>query len=445
MRMVKLRRVPEAGRQALVLIGIGVTAIAATVSACAEDSCDLAGQIAGTCRLTGLEANAGPNQTVDVGTQVTLDAVNSRGNVQSYRWSLTHQAGQSAAATIGGGTTLTFTLDEPDSLEYELTVSDGTTSDPDTVVVRSNPPTISMLTPANGPVGTRVAITGTNFSPTPGQNTVTFNGLSAAVATASITQLEADVPTAATDGPVVVTVLGTGDMATGPDFTVGAPPGPTILNGTVKDEFLTGIPGLVVRVTHQSGGTGFTDVTTAQGMYSGQLTPGGGDVLVFAQGVVGTTTWSATNGDQLNVPTGMPTTFDPNDTTGYHLDVTNNTPNPTVSPGVGNTFQMQVDYRVWNRLGAPAANTWLVLGTEQNTFTSHSVGNAGPFNDPNNTGMATLTLDAPLNLTGAVPVYARLVPANTQAEVDATWMSGGWSGGVPNAQLFIPIGTVTVQ
>jgi hypothetical protein len=424
--MVELRRVLQAGRQALVLTGIGLTAVAAAISACGEDVFSI-----------DVRADAGLHQTVDVGTQVTLDGGNSTGNINSYSWFLTHQAGQSAAPTSGLGATLSFTLDEPDSLEYELTVSDGTTSDVDTVVVRSFPPVISMLTPANGPVDTRVAITGANFSPTPGQNTVTFNGLSTAVVTASITQLEADVPTGAKTGPVEVTVLGTGDMATGPDFFVGPPPSPTILNGTVEDEFGNGLPGLVVRVSHQSGGTGFTVTTTAQGAYSGQLTTGG-TVSVFAQGVTGTT-YHATNGDQLNVPSGTTVTFDPNDTTGYHFEMTNNPPNPTVSPG--GTFQMQVDYRIWNRLGAPGANTWLVLGTEQNTFTSQSVGNAGPWGDPNNNGMMTFTLDAP-SQTGTV--YAKLVPANTQMEADANWMNF-WSGGVPNVEVFVPIGTVTVQ
>jgi photosystem II stability/assembly factor-like uncharacterized protein len=169
-------------------------------------------------------ADAGADQQVDVGTQVTLDGSASTGTIQTYQWQLIHQSGESKAPGTRNSETFTFTLDEPDSLEYELTVSAGTLSDKDRAVVRSNPPTITGIAPANGPVGTSVTITGTNFSPTASRNEVRFNGVLATVTGAGVTELVAEVPANATTGPVSVTVLGTGDVVIGPEFTVDPTP-----------------------------------------------------------------------------------------------------------------------------------------------------------------------------------------------------------------------------
>jgi len=196
---------------------------------------------------------------------------------------------------------------------------------------------------------------------------------------------------------------------------------------------------MVVRVSHQAGGTGFTVTTDAQGDYSGQLSVGG-PVSVFAQGVVGTA-FNSTNGDQLNVPSGATTTFDPDVTTGYHLEVTNNTPNPNTTSG-GN-YQVQVDYRMWNRVGAPGATTWLIVGTSPTEFTSHLIGNAGLFGSANNTGSATIDITAPGQI-GQLTVYARMAAVSTQPEADNQW-SSGWNAGTPNVEQYIPIGMLTVQ
>jgi photosystem II stability/assembly factor-like uncharacterized protein len=170
-------------------------------------------------------ANAGADQTVDVGGTVTLDGSGSTGSSLSYDWLRTYQKGQSAApAKQTGVMKFSFTLDEPDSLEYELTVTSGTTSDKDTVVVRSNPPTISGISPMAGPADTPVIITGNNFSPTAGQNEVLFNGVAAAITSNAITELVAECPQGAITGEITVKVLATGDRVTGPIFTVGDSP-----------------------------------------------------------------------------------------------------------------------------------------------------------------------------------------------------------------------------
>lgn len=86
---------------------------------------------------------------------------------------------------------------------------------------------IIALSPAGGGVGTTVKIFGTGFSTTPAQNTVTFNGTSAAVSSASSTELTVVVPTGATTGTVAVS--NTAGSATSPStFTVSSAAAPTI-------------------------------------------------------------------------------------------------------------------------------------------------------------------------------------------------------------------------
>jgi hypothetical protein len=75
-------------------------------------------------------------------------------------------------------------------------------------VTASTSPNISNLSPVNGPVGTPVTITGTNFGATKGTSTVKFNGTTATPTSWSATSIVVPVPTGATAGNVVVTVGG---------------------------------------------------------------------------------------------------------------------------------------------------------------------------------------------------------------------------------------------
>jgi YD repeat-containing protein len=61
------------------------------------------------------------------------------------------------------------------------------------------------FSPRLGPVGTTVTIRGSGFSTTANQNTVTFNGTSAAVTSATASQLVVTVPTGATTGSIGIT------------------------------------------------------------------------------------------------------------------------------------------------------------------------------------------------------------------------------------------------
>lgn len=69
-------------------------------------------------------------------------------------------------------------------------------------------PVITNDSPASGPVGTSVVVTGTSFGDTQGDSTVTFNGVPASPTSWSNTSLTVPAPGGATTGGVVVTVNG---------------------------------------------------------------------------------------------------------------------------------------------------------------------------------------------------------------------------------------------
>ena len=69
-------------------------------------------------------------------------------------------------------------------------------------------PTITAIDPVSGTVGTEVAITGTNFSGTTGENVVAFNDMISTVKSSSSTQLVTTVPDKAKSGSISVTVNG---------------------------------------------------------------------------------------------------------------------------------------------------------------------------------------------------------------------------------------------
>jgi YVTN family beta-propeller protein len=70
-------------------------------------------------------------------------------------------------------------------------------------------PDILFLDPSSGVAGAMVTIAGSGFDPNPAKNTITFNGYSAPVKTATFTTLTTEVPLSAMSGPVQVTVNGT--------------------------------------------------------------------------------------------------------------------------------------------------------------------------------------------------------------------------------------------
>lgn len=101
-------------------------------------------------------------------------------------------------------------------------------------ISRSSSSQVSIIqfTPKSGPVGNTVTISGTGFSTTTSQDTVTFNGVTASVTSASTTQITTSVPAGATTGPITVTAPA-GSATSSMPFTVTASSGaPTIIGFT---------------------------------------------------------------------------------------------------------------------------------------------------------------------------------------------------------------------
>ncbi|MNY24096.1 IPT/TIG domain protein [compost metagenome] len=65
-------------------------------------------------------------------------------------------------------------------------------------------PVITAITPSHARIGETVILTGTNFWPLLGADSVSFNGVTTPIATVSATSLTCAVPGGATTGPVVL-------------------------------------------------------------------------------------------------------------------------------------------------------------------------------------------------------------------------------------------------
>ena len=114
------------------------------------------------------------------------------------------------------GTAITINDTAPTADAYNLSLVE--------VKPVATPPTITSLTPASGPIGTSVTITGTGFGTTQGASTVTFGGISATATAWSNTSIAATVPNGVALGavPVVVSVPGAG-TSNSATFTVVSP------------------------------------------------------------------------------------------------------------------------------------------------------------------------------------------------------------------------------
>ena len=88
-----------------------------------------------------------------------------------------------------------------------VTAQDGTTIGTYTVTVTRSlaPPVITSFNPVNGPAGTTVIITGTDFGPTIAENTVFFGVVQAVVTAATATSLTVTVPVGTTYQSISVT------------------------------------------------------------------------------------------------------------------------------------------------------------------------------------------------------------------------------------------------
>jgi hypothetical protein len=180
------------------LVPIGATSGPVTVTTSAGTSNGVGFTV--TLPLPAIDSvtpNSGPE-----GLKVTIDGTN-------------FGADQGSSVVKFNGTSATSCTSWSDT-EIECNVPRGATTGPVTVTTSAGtsngvnfkvtfPPTITCLTPASGPVGTEVVITGTRFGASQGSSAVQFNGLSATVYNSwSDTQIRCKVPSGATTGLVAV-------------------------------------------------------------------------------------------------------------------------------------------------------------------------------------------------------------------------------------------------
>ena len=117
----------------------------------------------------------------------------------------------------------------------------------------SNSLAVLNFTPQQGAIGQTVTIQGQGFSPTPGSNTVQFNGTAATVSAATANSITVNVPAGATTGPIHVTVTGTTATSSG-NFTILQVP--TVLS--ISPKYV--VPGSTV-TNFQVAGSNFTGAT----------------------------------------------------------------------------------------------------------------------------------------------------------------------------------------
>jgi len=158
---------------------------------------------------------------------------------------LTAAVPASAIATAG---TYNVTVVNP-------TAAQGGTSAAATFTVTTPAPTIASFTPASGPVGTTVTVTGTNLT---GATSATLNGMAVSnFMVMSAIAVMFDVPAGATTGLIAVVTPGGTATSTG-TFTVVPPVVTPTLASLAPNSQVVGGPAVTVTI----GGTGFTPTAT---------------------------------------------------------------------------------------------------------------------------------------------------------------------------------------
>ena len=304
------------------------------------------------------------------------------------------------AATVTASTATTITTTVPVGATtgtVTVTVDGKTGTGSEFTVVDPLAPTVVSYNPPSARAGATVLITGTNFSTTAGDNTVSFNGTAATVTASTATTITTTVPVGATTGTVTVTV--DGKTATGPEFTVVVPPPPTVVSYNPP----SARAGATVLIT----GTNFS--TTA------------GDNTVSFNGTAATVTASTATTITTTVPVGATTgtvtvTVDGKTGTGSEFTVVVPPPPTVVS---------------YNPPSARAEETVIITGTN---FSTTAGDNTVSFN-----GIATtVTASTATTITTTVPVGK-----NTTGPVTVT--VNGKTGTGPGFTVIVPTGPVDIS
>jgi YD repeat-containing protein len=202
---------------------------------------------------------AGSSATADAGGNYSITGLNAGSYTLEASAAGYVTSSQSVSVSGGSGTTanailqplaanpITYVYDELGRLLAVIDPSgDTATYKYDAMgnilsITRGNSSQLSIIsfTPQKGVVGSSVTINGTGFGATAGQNSVSFNGVSATIVSATTTQIVATVPATATTGPISVTAPG-GPVSTSTAFTVLADSGAPTISSFTPSSGLTG-------------------------------------------------------------------------------------------------------------------------------------------------------------------------------------------------------------
>jgi hypothetical protein len=162
--------------------------------------------------ITSFTPTSGPVNTTVTITGTNFDATPANNTVTFN--------GTTPIVTTSTATSITTTVPVGATTgKISVTVGGNTATSATNFTVTVPLPTITSFTPTSGSVNTSVTITGTNFSTTPANNIVKFNGTTAVVTASTATSITTTVPTGATTGKISVTVGGNTATSTN-DFTV---------------------------------------------------------------------------------------------------------------------------------------------------------------------------------------------------------------------------------
>jgi hypothetical protein len=335
----------------------------------------------------------------------------------------------SATFTVNSPTQITATVPSGAvTATISVTNADGTGTSATSFTIIS-PPVISSFTPATGPVGTLVTISGTNLSSV---TDVKFNDVSAeSITIVSASSIKANVPAGATTGKISVTnpagtALSTTIYKVTPkieSFTptsglVGASvtiTGTTFLNitsvkfGTVTASFTVDSPTQITAIVPSGGVTATISVTNADGTGTSaasftvissptisSFTPAAGPIgtLVTITGTnlstvtdvkfngvsAGSITIVSATSIKANVPVGAST---------GKISVTN----PAGTAMSTAIFKVMPQVDSFTPASGPAGTSVTITGTTFNNATAVKFG----------TAIATFTIDSPTQITAIVP------------------------------------------
>ncbi len=196
-----------------------------TGSTVAYEKYNIRGFVVSPPPLTGLTVDMSPRPVQTAGQPVDLSATALGGKEVGFRFKVGMKSGSTYVWELlrdyTAVPTCTWTPLVPGAYLVDVAALDTGSAASAYVrvpyrVLASPPPTLTGFTPASGPVGTVVTLTGTHFT---GASAVMFTGTAAAFTVVNTTTLTATVPAGATTGPLSVTTPG-GPATSATAFTV---------------------------------------------------------------------------------------------------------------------------------------------------------------------------------------------------------------------------------